>query len=87
MIRKTICCQSSPQSHVKTPPTADKCNHGMSDSLEKEESVLHVDFDQHHNAGRDHVEKDDNIKGADDVENHIPWTSQGLLEIPHHDCW
>lgn len=49
--------------------------------MKEEESVLLVQFDQHPNAGGDHVEKDDDIEGANGVENHIPWTSQGFFEI------
>lgn len=56
----------------------------MSHGLEEEEAVPHVDFDLHHNAGGDDIEEDNDIKGADGVQNHVPWTSQGFLEFRHH---
>lgn len=73
--------------HRRLLLTADKRNHGVGDSLKEEETIQHVDFDQHHGAGGDHVEKDDDIDDADGIQNHVPWTSQGLSELHHHGSW
>lgn len=58
----------------------------MGDGLEEEEPVRHVDLDQHHCTGGDGIEKDDDVENADGVQDHVPWTSQRLLELRHHDC-
>jgi hypothetical protein len=57
----------------------------MGNGLEEEETIQHVDLDQHHSAGGDHIEKDDDIDDTDGVQNHVPWASQGLSELRHHD--
>jgi len=84
-MRKTICCQRTPQRRQRLILTADKRNHSMSYSLEEEEAIQYVDLDQHHDAGGDHVEKDNDVEGADGIQNHVSWTSQGLSELRHHD--
>lgn len=65
--------------------TADEGHHCVGNSLEEEEPVVHVDLDQHGHTGCNDVEEDDDVERADSVENHIPWTGQGLLELRHHD--
>lgn len=67
--------------------TADERDHGVSDGLEEEVSVQHVDLDQHDHTSSDDVEEGDDVECADDVQNDISWTSQGLSELCHHDCW
>ena len=56
----------------------------MGDGLEEEEPIGHVGFDQHDGTGRDDVEEDDDVENADSVQDHIPWASQGLLELSNH---
>lgn len=67
--------------------TADERDHGMSDGLEEEVSVQHVELDQHDRTRCDDIEEGDDIERADDVQNDISWTSQGLSKFRHHDRW
>lgn len=67
--------------------TADERDHGVSDGLEEEVTVQHVDLDQHDSTRCDYVEEDDDVECANDVQNDIPWASQGLSELRHHGCW
>jgi hypothetical protein len=66
--------------------TADQGNDGMSHGLEKEETITCFDFGEHHGASGDQVKEDDDIEGADDVKDHITWTSEGFAEFAHHHC-
>lgn len=65
--------------------TADEGHDCMGHGLEEEETVVHVDLDQHDCTSGNNIEEDDDVERADGVEYHIPWTSQGLLELRHHD--
>ena len=56
----------------------------MSHSLKEEEAVQHIDLDQHDDARCNKIEKGHDIKNADDVEDHVPWTSQGLAQTGNH---
>jgi hypothetical protein len=34
---------------------------------------------------RKYTLKGDNVENANDVQDHVPWTSQGLTQASHHD--
>lgn len=57
----------------------------MGDGLEEEPPVVHVDLDQHDGASGNDIQEDDDVERADGIEYHVPWTSQGLFELRHHD--
>lgn len=65
--------------------TANQSHHRMGYSLEEKEAVQHIDFDQHDRTSSDEVEKGDNIENANCIQDHVPWTSQGLTQTSHHD--
>lgn len=65
--------------------TANQSHHGMGHSLEEKEAVQHIDFDQHDCTSSDEVKKGDDIENANGIQNHVPWTSQGLTQTSHHD--
>lgn len=65
--------------------TADQSHHGMGHSLEEEEAVQHVDLGQQDCTSSYKVHKGDNVENANDVQDHVPWTSQGLTQASHHD--
>lgn len=65
--------------------TANQSHDSMGNGLEEEESIPHIDFDLHHHAGGDDIEEDNDVEGADGVQNHVPWASQGFLEFRHHN--
>jgi hypothetical protein len=75
------------EKRIRWKLTADEGNDCMGDGLEEEEPVVHVDLDQHDRTGGNDIEEDDDVERADSIEDHIPWTSQRLLEVRHHDSF
>lgn len=64
--------------------TTDHSDDSMGDSLEKEETIGNVGLGQHDRTRGDDVEKDDDVESPNDIQDHEPWTRQGLLELPKH---
>jgi hypothetical protein len=57
----------------------------MGHSLEEKEAVEHVDLCQHNCTRSYEIHKGNNIQKANDVQDHVPWTSQGFAQTRHHD--
>lgn len=58
----------------------------MSNSFKEEIAVQHIDLNQHHDTGRDEIEKSHNVENANGVQDHVPWTSQGFAQTGNHDA-
>jgi hypothetical protein len=52
----------------------------MGNGLEEEKAAQKRDLHDHHNAGSDDVQEDDDIEYPYGVQDHKPWTSQGLFQ-------
>lgn len=61
----------------------------MGNSLKKEKAINEREFEKHHHTRSDDVQKGDDVKDSNDIENHISWTGQGTFEEAHYgrvDC-
>ena len=54
----------------------------MADAVEEEEFGDDEGFHEHGEAGTDAGEEGNDVHGADDVEDDVAWTSQGLFTFP-----
>lgn len=63
--------------------TADTSDNDMHGGIEKEEVGENSGLYQHDSAGCNYREKANDIHASNDVQNHIPWSGQGLLKDTH----
>ncbi|EEP80777.1 predicted protein [Uncinocarpus reesii 1704] len=57
--------------------TTDAGNHHMCYGVEEKEFADNERFNQHNSTSSDYGEKSNDVHGPDNIQDHVPWTSQG----------